>query len=135
MNVDIDSETRQDVISALVNCTAKHNITITESGKQCLSIIKSKSCPDVVIVGMQLSDMSCFELIIKIKEYSNIPIIVISCDTNIETIAKVLEIGASDCFIKPLNKDIFIAKINAIIRRLNWDLGKENGLMIGGDAY
>jgi CheY-like chemotaxis protein len=50
------------------------NYHVISSGIQGLALLKGNQCPDLAIIGMQLSDMSGFELIECIRDDSEIPI-------------------------------------------------------------
>jgi PleD family two-component response regulator len=98
------------------------NLSFTTSGKECIDVIENGSCPDIVIVGMQLSDMSGFELIKIIRDYSDVPVIFLSGDNDIQTLVNAFDTGANDFVVVPFNKTIFIARIKARIRRRDWNI-------------
>jgi DNA-binding response OmpR family regulator len=61
-------------------------------------------------------------LIDQIRDDSDIPVIFLSSDKKTETLVTAFDKGANDYFIKPCNKNILIARLNALIRRSNWDM-------------
>ncbi len=97
------------------------NLSFTTSGKECIDVVKNGSCPDMVITGMELSDMSGFELIENIRDYSDVPVVFLSCDNDIQTLVRAFDAGANDFVVVPFNRAIFIARIKARIRRRDWD--------------
>ncbi len=103
-------------------CQQDWNISTMNSGKQCLTFINDVGYPEVVIVGMQLSDMMGFDLIKLIRDDSEIPVIVISFDKDIQKLVKAFDVGANDYMVYPFNEKIFIAKLKALIRRREWDM-------------
>jgi DNA-binding response OmpR family regulator len=124
---DTNSEILEDVLLTLNQYQPDWQLSIINAGKECLDIIKNGNCPDAVILGMQLSDMSGFELIGHIRDDSDIPVIFLSCDKDIQTLVKAFDSGANDYIVKPFNKAVFIARLKALIRRREWDI-KANGL-------
>jgi DNA-binding response OmpR family regulator len=98
------------------------NLSFTGSGTDCIDIVENEGCPDIVIIGMQLSDMSGFELIGKVRDYSDVPIVFLSGDNDIQTLVNAFEAGANDFVVMPFNKAIFIARIKAHVRRREWDI-------------
>jgi DNA-binding response OmpR family regulator len=66
--------------------------------------------------------MSGFELIENIRDYSDVPIIFLSDDNDIQTLVRAFDAGANDYIVVPFNKVIFIARIKARIRRRDWDI-------------
>ena len=73
---------------------------------------------------MQLSDMSGFELIKQIREDSDIPVVLLSEDHNVELLVKAFEMGANDYMTKPYRDAVFIARLKALVRRRAWDIQK-----------
>jgi DNA-binding response OmpR family regulator len=98
------------------------NLSFTTSGKECIDVVENGNCSDIVIMGMQLSDMSGFELIENIRDYSDVPIIFLSNNNDIQTLVNAFDAGANDYIAVPFNKAIFIARIKARARRRDWDI-------------
>lgn len=62
--------------------------------------------PDVILLGLNLEDFDCYELIRKIRKSkpgSNVPIIAVTANTFDNTINKVRAAGANDLLIKPFS--------------------------------
>ena len=79
---------------------------------------------DVLIVSIQLNDTTSLKLIKQVREYSDMPIIVVSDNNNIKLLIKYLDAGADNFITIPFNKNIFAASLKALIRRVNWDIYK-----------
>lgn len=99
-------------------------VETVESGKDCLATLLNGYRPDIVLTGMQLSDMSGFELIKHIREDSDMPIVLLSEDHNVELLVKAFEMGANDYMTKPYRDAVFIARLKALVRRRAWDIQK-----------
>jgi PleD family two-component response regulator len=56
-----------------------------------------------------------------IRDDSDLPIILVSEDEDINMLIKAFDNGANDYFTVPFNANIFAAKLNAIVRRRTWD--------------
>ncbi|MDD4924250.1 MAG: response regulator [Dehalococcoidales bacterium] len=123
-------EIAQDVNLALNTGVPDCNIKTTRSGKECLDIIKNGNGNDLVIVDMNFTDTPCFDLIEKICEDSDIPIVVLSRNDDIFALVTAFDSGANDYIVIPFNKRIFAAKIKALIRRREWDIQARNQLNI-----
>jgi DNA-binding response OmpR family regulator len=117
---DIENETIEIITSLLSSHKLNWQVTVTNSGKQCLEIL-NKHCPDAMLLGMQLCDMSGLELVKQIRDDSDIPIIFLSHDRDINALVAAFDAGANDYVIKPFNSQIFIARLKALIRRKTWD--------------
>ena len=135
--IDDDPEIRNLVSDFLLKenlCTDSAGNGIT--GMELLS--KNTDNYDLIILDIMLPDISGTELCKKIREFSSIPIIMLTARN--EDIDKILglEIGADDYLTKPFNPRELIARIKAIFRRKELDrchtdtnilklrLGKEN---------
>lgn len=74
--------------------------------------------PHVVLLDLNLPDGSGETLITFLRasqDFANTPIIVLSADASPETIARTLELGASDYLVKPINVAQFNLKLNSYI--------------------
>lgn len=73
--------------------------------------------PDMVIMDTYLPDIDSLKILDIIRERSNIPIIVITADNEMETLRTVFAHGADDLIRKPFAVRPFIARIKAKLRR------------------
>lgn len=65
--------------------------------------------------------MPGLDLINKIRDDSDIPIVVLSNERNIDAMVSAFDAGANDYVTKPYNEQIFLARLKALIRRRAWD--------------
>ena len=109
--------------------------------------------PDVVILDVGLPDMSGFEVCGRIREFSDVPIIMLTVrDRPIDKV-KGLETGADDYVTKPFNYMELLSRVQAALRRshtappaqmddalpfvsgeLTVDFGRRRALMSGEDV-
>lgn len=73
--------------------------------------------PDLVILDLGLPDMKGQEALKQIREWSEIPIIILSVQDDSETIVDALNIGADDYMTKPFETGELLARINVCLRR------------------
>ena len=74
--------------------------------------------PDLVITDLQMPNVGGLELCRKVREFSEVPIIVVSVKTDEKTIVEALDAGADDYVIKPFGTNELLARIRAALRRL-----------------
>jgi two-component system KDP operon response regulator KdpE len=98
------------------------SLLVVYSSKQCLDVVKNGSCPDVVVLGNNLKDMMGLDLIERIRDYSDVPVIFLSDVKNIDTLVRAYDAGANDYVVCPFNEAIFIARIKSLIRRRRWNI-------------
>jgi two-component system phosphate regulon response regulator PhoB len=90
--------------------------------------------PDMVILDMALPDAGGIELCRELRSdvtTSDIPIIMITDESNESDMIRALESGADDCVSKPLNVDELAARIKAIRRRAGGRAAKNPRLIAG----
>ena len=73
--------------------------------------------PDMVIMDTYLPDIDSLRILDIIRERSNVPIIVITADNELDTLKTVFAHGADDFIRKPFGVRPFIARIKAKLRR------------------
>ncbi|WP_317929295.1 response regulator transcription factor [Halioxenophilus sp. WMMB6] len=94
-------------------------------GSEGLALIKAKQF-DAVILDVMLPFYNGFELITKVREISDVPLIMLTAKgDSIDRIIG-LDMGADDYVAKPCNPRELVARINAILRRLDHKLGQSN---------
>jgi len=119
--VNSDIELNGRVSKLLFSEDTNWNIFTVFSGKECLDIVNNGNCPDVIILGMKLSDTTGLQLTERIRDYSDVPIILLANDREIYTLVKAFDSGVNDYITLPFNEKIFIARLKALIRRSSWD--------------
>ena len=92
-------------------------IVSVAEGPKGIELIETES-PDLVIVDDSLPHIDTLELISAIREFSDLPLIVLSEEqTDLER-AKALETGADEYIMKPFSPIEFLAKVKALLRRV-----------------
>lgn len=86
------------------------------SGSESLMCIKDKAF-DLILLDLMIPGISGEEAIIKIRELSKVPIIVISAKKNKKVKIELLEKGADDFICKPFDPDEVIARVKSNLRR------------------
>jgi len=89
--------------------------------------------PDLVLVesGMLSTPLNRWETCRRIREVSDIPIIVITDGTNEEDALNCLRMGADDCLAQPLIPEELVARMEALLRRREWKEAKEETRVAG----
>ncbi|MDP1618428.1 response regulator [Phenylobacterium sp.] len=94
---------------------AGYEVTTAENGAAALAHLASEAC-DVVILDLGLPDMDGKQVIAHIREWSEVPIVVLSArDLETEKIAA-LDLGADDFVNKPFGVGELLARIRASVR-------------------
>jgi DNA-binding response OmpR family regulator len=72
---------------------------------------------DVVILDLMMPDVDGWQICKQIRDFSQVPILILSALDNPGLIAEALNVGADDYLIKPVTKGMLIARINKLMRR------------------
>jgi two-component system, OmpR family, KDP operon response regulator KdpE len=93
-----------------------YKITEASTGNEGV-INAATSHPNLIILDLGLPDKDGLTVLKEIREWSNIPIIILSVRNAEEDIIAALNNGADDYLTKPFNTGELIARINAGLRR------------------
>lgn len=87
--------------------------------------------PDLIICDLGLPDIDGNEVIAQIREWSQLPILVLSVRSDSTDIVKALDLGADDYLIKPFDSEVLLARIRANLRKNIKTESKQPVLHIG----
>lgn len=104
-----------NLMSATLEMTGYAYRTATNGKEAIMSVLSYK--PDIMLLDLGLPDMSGIEIIRKVREWSSMPIIVVSARTDIEDKVEALDAGADDYLTKPFSVDELLARIRVALRR------------------
>jgi len=77
-------------------------LRITQSGEEGIALFKSEK-PDIVIINRHLGDMNGLDFAARILQLaSELPIVVVTGDSDIQTLLRAIDIGVSKYLIKPI---------------------------------
>lgn len=96
--------------------THDYKVNFTHSAVNGLSLAAS-GCPDLILLDLGLPDMDGIDVIRNIREWSNIPIIVISARIQEREKVDALDAGADDYITKPFGTSELMARIRTALRR------------------
>jgi DNA-binding response OmpR family regulator len=125
----VDDETRMlDLLDLYLKPHGFKCIKV-ESGKDALTYLEEEKI-DIVILDVMMPEMDGWTTCKKIREFSNVPIIMLTARSETVDVIKGLKFGADDYVTKPFNEDELLARIEALLRRTS-DL-KEKQLAFKG---
>ncbi|MFC1985832.1 response regulator transcription factor [Chloroflexota bacterium] len=87
----------------------------TRLGKKGIELVDDET-PDIVILDLGLPDINGFDVLRKIRQFSQVPIIIVTVRAEETDIIKGLEWGADDYIIKPFRQLELLARVKAQIR-------------------
>jgi CheY-like chemotaxis protein len=101
-----------------------HICTVVSNGEEALNKLTEKSF-DIILMDIKMPIMDGLKAACHIRKDDefeldrNIPIIAISADADEEDIQKCFEAGINDFLVKPIKKEVLIAKIEELQKQKN----------------
>jgi two-component system, OmpR family, KDP operon response regulator KdpE len=112
--VDDDDEIRK-MLNIFLD-VADFRVLTSETGKQAIRMSASVK-PDLILLDLGLPDIDGKEVISSLRQFSNVPIIVLTARHEDDEAANTLNLGADDFVSKPFSAEILLARINANLRK------------------
>jgi len=112
--------------------SANHfRVVSATSGEQGLALAASQY-PDVIILDLTLPDMDGIAVCEQIREWSRVPIIVLSVRDNEKDKVAALDKGADDYLTKPFGIEELLARIRVALRHSVQSLGNTQSIIKAG---
>lgn len=112
--VEDDAQIRK-MLSIILD-TADFKVVDAEAGKPGIRLAASVK-PDIMLLDLGLPDIDGKEVITAVREWSQVPIIVISVRSDDSEIAAALDLGADDYVTKPFSAEVLLARVRANLRK------------------
>ena len=116
-----------DITKVLAAYTTKegYNPVIATDGEEALKLF-AETAPSAVLLDVMMPKMDGYEVCRKIREKSNVPIILVTARG--EGFEKImgLDIGADDYIVKPFSPSEVMARLRAVLRRMVVPASSEN---------
>jgi two-component system KDP operon response regulator KdpE len=92
-----------------------YDVIVAHSGSEAYSLITSQ-CPDLVLLDLGLPDMDGMKILKDVREWSTMPVVVVSARDHEKDKVEALDMGADDYITKPFGTSELLARIRAAIR-------------------
>ncbi len=89
---------------------------LAENGQKGLELLALQGA-DLVILDLGLPDLDGFEVLSELREWSNVPVIVLSVRSDELEKVKLLDAGANDYVTKPFSIQELMARIRVLLRQ------------------
>lgn len=110
-----DDRDMQELLNQRLDTEGFDTIIVADSDSA-LSLM-DKVAPDLIILDTTTPDQECFRTLDHVREHSNVPIIMLTSEYELESLQRAISLGADDFIRKPFSMQAFIARIRAKIRR------------------
>lgn len=107
----------------------------TDCGAKGIEMVETET-PDIIILDINLPDMTGFEVLENIRRFSDVPIIVLTVRDDEVDELRGLEMGADDYITKPFSPANLLTRVRAVLRRAGTRRPEEEELpqMVAGDV-
>ena len=92
------------------------NVRASHEPEEALNYLK-KNSPDLVVLDIMLPGMDGLQLLRKLREYSAVPVIMLTARGEVTDRIVGLELGADDYMPKPFEPRELLARVQSILRR------------------
>jgi len=130
----IEDENRISSFMNTILIVNNYHVISAATGKEALALVTSY-CPDAIILDLGLPDMDGLDLIRSIREWSQIPIVVVSARDHERDKVEALDLGADDYITKPFATSELLARIRTALRHAQNRIDKNmapNGSFVSG---
>ena len=114
--LSIDDDVAMTELTAMLLRTHGFEVLTSNSALEAIQIVRDKQ-PHAVILDLMMPDMDGRQICRSIREFSNVPIIILSALNDPDTVASALDSGADDYLVKPVPSDVLAAHLNRLIKR------------------
>jgi two-component system phosphate regulon response regulator PhoB len=111
-----------------------YDVEVANDGQQGLSLIRNKP-PDLVVLDIMLPGMPGTELMKELRsdpETANVPVVMLTAKSEESDVVLGLHLGADDYVTKPFSMSVLLARISAVLRRMEGAPGQDKGILTAG---
>ena len=107
-----------------------YEVIMAVNGAEAYSMITSQ-CPDVVILDLGLPDMDGMKILKSVRDWSGMPILVVSARSHERDKVEALDLGADDYITKPFGTSELLARLRTAIRHARVSYLTPEGMQTG----
>ncbi len=93
-----------------------YQIIKATNGQEAVDAV-DKHHPDLVLLDVMMPVLSGFDACARIREFSNVPIVMVTAKGDEQDRVKGLDVGADDYIVKPYSATELLARVRAVLRR------------------
>lgn len=102
-----------------------------DNGQSGLEMLENEKV-NLVLLDVMMPDIDGWEVCRRIREFSDVPIIMLTARTDKKDLVKGLDTGADDYITKPFDEDELTARVKALLRRFPEEV-TDSGKTVFGD--
>lgn len=114
----VDDNEHMLVVAGTIIRQAGYDVRTASSGAEALQSIERFGMPHLAIVDINMPVMDGIELSYKLKSMGELPIIMLTAQSQEKVIVNAIEDFADDYIVKPFNAKELVARIKRVLRRI-----------------
>jgi DNA-binding response OmpR family regulator len=107
-------------------------VLTSQSGEQGLDLLETQS-PDAVLLDLYMPDQDGFDVLQRIRLFSDVPVIILSVRDDELDKVRGLQLGADDYIVKPFGHLELVARLRSVLRRSSGHVGPSEPPIVLGD--
>jgi DNA-binding response OmpR family regulator len=96
--------------------TEGYEVLTAQNGKEAVEMFSANPV-DLIVLDVMMPQMDGFETCQRIRQYSNVPIIILTARGEEHDRVRGLDVGADDYLVKPFSVMELLARVRAVLRR------------------
>ncbi|OGT26425.1 MAG: DNA-binding response regulator [Gammaproteobacteria bacterium RBG_16_66_13] len=128
----VDDDPRLVRLVREVLTAAGHEILVENSGERAIQAIAVEQ-PDLVLLDIMLKDMDGYKVARRTREFSDVPVIMLTAKVTETDMLAGFEAGADDYITKPFNSKELLARVRAVLKRTHKPPASAGGTVVCGD--
>ena len=112
----VDDEPRYLRLLEANLCTEGYEVITAQNGKEAIEMFSANPV-DLIVLDVMMPLMDGFETCQRIRQYSNVPIIILTAKGEEYDRVRGLDVGADDYLVKPFSVMELLARVRAVLRR------------------
>ncbi|RJP46828.1 MAG: DNA-binding response regulator [Anaerolineaceae bacterium] len=103
-------------------------VSEANNGKQAISKLRDVN-PDIILLDVMMPDVDGFDVLETLREFTNVPVIMLTAKGEEDDRVRGLELGADDYVTKPFSARELVSRIKAVLRRTEGATGSMHELI------
>lgn len=112
----VDSDFEARLFMARIMESGGYLTTTASNAEEAIAALRAERHV-AVLLEAQLADADGYDCCRRIREFSNVPVLMVSGSSETPNVIRALDLGADDFVIKPFDRDELIARVRAAGRR------------------
>jgi len=128
----VDDEPRYLRLMEANLITEGYHVIKATNGQEAVDVVASQQ-PDLVLMDIMMPVLDGFGATERIREFSSVPIIVVTARGEENARVRGLDLGADDYIVKPFSATELLARVRAVLRRVKTSGGTSQAVFVHGN--